>query len=172
MVEESRLPISPGDESVFGEAIKRAQRQQAARTVHQWLSSFPQTGDVTSRLKISIGEIATTVLQHLEEGQIFFVVKSAGETDVPIKARRVRINLPPLTSLLTGRSYANKAHLIALQVRSGVTTAELGSDLGLEQLRRLYNFDMEVESRFDLRMLVSDPVILNDKDFGRFPEAE
>src|SRR3989344_6721363 len=115
MDREDSLPVLPG-ESLFSEAFRRAQRQQAARIVHRWLTGYPIAGS-GSRTQVSLGDIARSVLDRLEMGEIFFVVKSAGEADAPVKARKVRVNLPPQVHPLTGKPVTLIAQAVALQVR-------------------------------------------------------
>lgn len=165
---ENLLSMVGGDGSLFGETLKQKQRLQAALTVRHWLESFPET-DTVHPSKISLGQIAKTVLQHLEEGRIFFVVKSADSVNEPIRARRVRVSLPPITHPLINKTAKINAHLVALQVQSDVTAADLGNEQGLEQLRLLYNFDSDIGSQYDIRVRVNDPVTFKDKDIGRFP---
>ena len=113
------------------------------------------------------------VLDGLEAGQIFFVVKQDDGQKPLIKDREVAVTLPPIKNEELGITLIPKAAIVALQVNEGVTIDALCNQGALSDQVLARTYWHHIRTGYDKGRITADmPIKIKDPDFGVFPEID
>jgi hypothetical protein len=164
-----------GDQSLaevlFAEPLKkleeRQMREQAARTVLQWLSRKEATVEGESSAQKKTRARAKVVRIGLRSGDIFFVVKRSEHMLEPVQAKLKKVHLTPQQT--SGPEFLNYRPAVALVVRDDATLDQL-LEHGDKALEEIYNVDRAMRAEKS-RITAKDGIDIKEEGFGEFPES-